>query len=310
MAISDDELYDVSQTMQDALWAMLERVGSFESHGFQAARYRHVNTVASLSPEAISAEFERMNKFALGIGDHAANEEFAAANKLLGSWRGDAAEEFARKLENVKSFLASMGGFAWQVANVANAFYALAAHYREKLHELCVKTTSLAKSVMDDQEKREDELKIASVSAIVGSLIEMEPTKAGKQMLGAFVANAEAFLTYSVKGHNGDTVILDYIAAGDFIERQFIDGVVDIAAKMRSMSGHLASQFSMNSDVYKPMANYVYIESPDFSYEKFANGTFQPPPGFSGDVERERKKMVDESKAEESEIDRRLGGAS
>lgn len=142
MAVSDDELYDASREMQDAVYAMVEVTGMDHGAGadFATARLRQVNTIASLSLEKIQDEFDRMTEVALNLNHNdRASEEFSATKKLLTSWRGDAALEFDGKIDNLAQYLLFIGQVSWLITHCVGGFYALAKHSRDSLSVFAVR---------------------------------------------------------------------------------------------------------------------------------------------------------------------------
>ncbi|MFC7612861.1 hypothetical protein ACFQV2_03595 [Actinokineospora soli] len=165
MPLSDDELYTASRDMQDTVWAMVEATGMDDDMGLMTARLRHVNTMSSLSLDRMAAEYDRVSDVQLKIthsGD--AKEELGATEHLLKDWRGMAAEEFDRKIQNIRSHIEFFAPVSTRLTYFVGGLYSLALHSRQSLYTICKETTAGALQVIDDQDAREAELQIAAAT--------------------------------------------------------------------------------------------------------------------------------------------------
>ncbi|MGQ0840282.1 hypothetical protein [Actinokineospora sp.] len=308
---TDDELADASRETQDAIYMMVEETGMDHSHGGRAAdaRLDHLNAIASLSPQKISDEHTRMYDAALAISSsEKARAELAETNKHLNAWTGDAADEFTKQLSRIDTVLDTLGTTVWKTVDSAAAFFALSYHCRESLYNLCKETTAAALREIEDQNKRETKVAIALGSEIIDKLLSIDPSKAVRDGLGLLVKATGITTDYLIDDGNGDTIIDSYLHAGNALQHSYEDGLEIIKTKIWEIEDSLVASLR-KADVFKPMASCVYIDSPDFSYDKFITKAY-PSETFTPMVEDQRKPYIDEQRAEDSEIRRRLGGAS
>jgi hypothetical protein len=307
---SDDELFDASQAMQDAFWAMAEATGSEDAVGVAVnARLDHLNTVGSLDPARIAEEFDRMRTVASRLAQsEGARAELAMAESRLDGWRGDAKAALVGKMANVESHLDRMAQEANHIQHVVGTFYAVAVYARDSHLRLCREFEAAALREIGNQEKRDAKLAVALTSKVLGALASFEPQQKARSTVTAFLDIADVTVAYFIDGNDAADVANNYMIAASETTRAFEDGLAALHKKLLGLEGTL-SRDMLESDVYEPIHPDADITSPDFEYDNFAHGQGLPVPGFDDAVHRQRERMADEREARENEIDRRLGGA-
>jgi hypothetical protein len=307
---SDDELFDASQAMQDAFWAMAEATGSEDAVGVAVnARLDHLNTIVSLDPVRIAEEFDRMRTVASRLAhSEGAKAELAMAESRLDGWRGNAKAALVGKIANVTSHLDRMAQDANHIQHMVGSFYAVAVFARDSHLRLCREFEAAASREIGNQEKRDAKLAVAITSKVLGALASFEPQQKARSALAAFLELTEVTVGYFIDGNDAADTANNYMIAASETTRAFESGMGNLHTDLLALEAELAKDM-LRSDVYAPIHPHADITSPDFRYENFAHGDGLPAAGFDDAVGQERKRMTDERRARENEIDRRLGGA-
>lgn len=296
--------------MQDALYAMAEATGAADAIGPAVnARLEHVNTITSLDPTRIAEEADRIRSLYMRLAQsEGARAEFAMAEGRLDGWHGDAKAALIGKIENVRSHLDRMATEVGVVFKVVAAFYSLAVNSRTGHVLLCREIEAAALRELNNQAKRDTKLKLALGREIITSVLEFDSKAAVRSTLSAFVSVTGELVGYAIDGDDAADVAANYLIAGTQTTESFTDALDTLHRDLRAQEGALAWDM-LEADVYQPLHSDADITSPDFGYEDFASSGTTPGPRFGPSVEAERKRVIEEREAGDSEINRRLSGA-
>jgi hypothetical protein len=231
-----------------------------------------------------------------------------AARDGLRDWRGTAATEFREHLDLLEGFVKDNQYPAMLVGMQAlGALFGLAYHMRQSYYDLAVVVRSCANHEIDQQQAREDKLKLAIGKELVVSIMSMNPGTAVAGGLEFFVQAAGALGDYSIEGTGADMVIDSYRDRSIQLRETFESNLNQLTAKLR---GDYANYVDNDGKlaVMKPLPASTDVSSPDFRYEAFWTEEYPPNGPFAGQVGAERERYAQEEEERETEINKRLEG--
>jgi hypothetical protein len=308
---SDDQVGHAIADMRAALNAMLDATSVSGDRGGEIDRLVEddLNVSLSLDPKKISDEFDRLRQSAFQIGEDAESVvSVRQAKDLLDGWHGDAADEFRKQLDRIERFIVgSQYEGVLSGLQSLGALFALAYHMRQSYYDLAVVIRSCANHEIDQQQAREDKLKLAIGKELVLAVMAMNPATAVGAGLAFFVEAAGALGDYSIDGTGADAVIDSYRDRSVGLRETFESNLNQLSTRLHD---DWARQVSDDADlrVMEPMEPVADVGSPEFRYEEFSTEEYPPGGPFADQVEVERKRYAQEKEERETEINRRLEG--
>ncbi|MPZ82880.1 MAG: hypothetical protein GEV28_21760 [Actinophytocola sp.] len=230
------------------------------------------------------------------------------AYQLLDDWRGAAADAFRDQLVRIQTFVKeSQHPAVLAGLQALGALFSLAYHMRQSYHDLAVVVRSCANHEIDQQQAREDKLKLAIGKELVLAALSLNPAKMASAVVDFGVEAAGALGDYSIEGTGADVVIDAYRDRSISLRETFESNLNLLSQRMQD---DWASQVENDGklQVMQPLNPVADVGSPDFSYEAFSTEEYPPGGPFAKQVDVERKRYAQEEEAHDTEINRRLEG--
>ncbi|HEX6357825.1 hypothetical protein [Actinophytocola sp.] len=297
--------------MKDALNAMMDAAGYTGGRGAEIDRLVQddLNVSLSLDPNKIEEEWDRLRTAAFEIGEDA--EVIVKVNEaehMLNGWHGAAANAFRDQLGRIRTFVTvSQYQATLNALHGLGSLYALAYHMRQNYYDLAVAVRSWANQEIDQQQVRDNKLKLAIGKELLLALMAMNPATAVPAGLVFFVEGITAASDQSIEGTGVDTVIDAYRDRSIGLRETFQSSLNQLTSKIRGDWTHSVENES-DLKVMEPLPPVTDVSSPDFRYEAFATEEYPPGGPFAQQVEPERKRYAQEEAEQESEINKRLKG--
>ena len=308
---SDDQVGHAIADMKDALNAMLDATGDGDGRGGEIDRLVEddLNVSLSLDPKKISDEFDRLRQSAFQIGEDAeVNVKITEAYRLLDGWEGTAANEFRDQLVRIRDFVKiSQYQAVLSGLQQLGALFALAYHMRQNYYDLAVAIRSCANHEIDQEQTRDDQLKLAIGKELVLAVMAMNPATAVEAGLTFLVEAAAAVGDQSIEGTGADAVIDAYRDRSIGLRETFESNLNQLSTRLHD---EWANQVENDADldVMEPMSPATDVGSPDFNYEAFSTEEYPPGGPFANQVDVERKRYAQEEEEHDTEINKRLEG--
>lgn len=308
---SDDQVGDAIADMKAALNAMLDATTVTGDRGGEIDRLAQddLNVSLSLSPKKIEDEYLRLDRTAFLTSENSeVMVNVRAARDGLREWRGPAADEFRGQLDRIEGFVRDNQYQAMLFGlQSLGAMFTLAYHMRQSYYDLAVVVRSCANYEIDQQQTREDKLKLAIGKELVLAIMSMNPAQAMGAGMEFFVETAGALGDYSIEGTGADAVIDAYRDRSISLRETFESNLNQLTKKLRDMWADFA-EHDGELAVMQPMKASTDVSSPDFRYEAFWTEEYPPGGPFAGQVGIERERYAQEEEERETEINRRMEG--
>ena len=187
------------------------------------------------------------------------------------------------------------------------ALFGLAYQMRQNYYDLAVVVRSCANHEIDQQQARENKLKLAIGKELVLAVLAMNPATAVGAGLAVFVEATAALGEASIEGTGADAVIDAYRDRSIGLRETFESNLNQLSTRLQD---EWTTQVNGDADleVMQPMEPVTDVGSPDFSYKAFSTEEYPPGGPFADQVEVERERYTQEQEERETEINRRLEG--
>jgi hypothetical protein len=304
---SDSEISDAAEHLcATFVWLKEDELPAAEYPRAQIdAIGRDRDIFLSLDPQKLYDEYERVHAASRAIGTNGEVEaDLRESVRHLANWTGLAAEEFKRQMTKMETFCDDQQIRMLQGLLGLAAAYALATRGRDSFLELVKATEAAARKAKDDKEKADTKLKVSVLFSIAGGIVGRDPKSLLSSTLVTMVEIGKDVADRVIEGDDIDQVMENYRREADLLCESFGNGLDHIT---KSLNAQRASA-ELPADMVSPLPPICDVRSPDFRYEHFED-TIRDTGPIGPVVEEERRKYVEEKKAEEqrvSEIEKRM----
>jgi hypothetical protein len=321
MPIKDDDLRRSAYRLSGAMITMLRADGldpdilgnpdAMDADGFARSIEVDAELYMSMNPDKLTAEYDEIR--------HAATDTWRRSDptgvvdsmrtEIEANWHGDAAQAFTTHLHKIGTFVDTQFEYTLLAAQAVGMMFAVNTQFRASCVDLMEKTALTCDSVAAGNGSSGAtwaQTGVGLVSAVVDTVKNVNPANAVTWAIDQFLGKAaDAIDNPEVEGAEAIPVVTGYTSARDRLFASYEDNLDQVRAWLAGRRAELAS---LGMTIPEPMPANADVDSPDFRYENFAHGTHATPADYTAEVERERRRYVDEQAKPDGVIGRRLAG--
>ncbi|MFC5288017.1 hypothetical protein ACFPM7_13230 [Actinokineospora guangxiensis] len=257
------------------------------------------------SPESVLVECERLHRlYLMTIDDVPVDIELRAAENQLQSWQGSAAAEFKNRLTAIGSVHEQQKLLLGKATLHAGALLSLIKGIRQSYLDVALETVAALDAEIGNTDKRQAKTFIAIGSDLVRDVLTMDFSRLLTGSIAVMIGVAKNLADYLIEGSRYEEIIERYHTGCGQINEQYRSGLAHLA---NEISMDFENVTSMATRLDDPLPPNVDIHSPNFEYRHFAHESM-PVSEYDPQVEREKERMADAQRDQQSAIDRRLVG--
>jgi hypothetical protein len=263
----------------------------------------------SMDPARLVEEYDEIRRAASQNGPTADPNSVIerAMIDLEAIWQGEAADAFAIQLGRVQNCIRSQHEFTLVAAQAVGMMYAVSVQFRASCYDLMRQTSIVCDAVADKLAPQPTNWSKVVVD-IAGKVIDLvkNPTQLADMAIDELLGLVgKATEDKPVDGAEAIPVINGYVDARDRLFESYEQAVGSIRDWVEARRGEYAG---IADDVLpQPLPSNADVDSPDFSYERFFY-LDHTPGDYAPEVDRERKKYVEEKVDPSGVITQRLEG--
>lgn len=263
----------------------------------------------SMNPTRLEAEYDAIRSAANANGPRSDPESIvgAAMTGLVANWHGEAAEKFFTQLDHIQQRMVTQHDYTLVAAQAVGMMYAVNVAFRASCHDLMAQT-ALVCTAIADKLAPEPTNWARVVADLVGKAIDVlsSPKDIVRLAIDEVLGKVgEATEPTPVDGTEAATVVDGYVAARDRLFASYEDSMGRIK---EWIDGRRREFADLDVTLPEPLPSCTDVDSPEFRYEKFFY-TDHWVADYASEVERERRRHVDEKSKPDGVIAQRLAGA-
>lgn len=262
----------------------------------------------TMDPGRLSQEYDEIRTAANMNGLESDPHTVVERAKIdLGSnWKGEAAEKFTSQLTKIQARISTQHDYTLVAAQAVGMMYAVNVSYRDSCYDLMEKTSTVCAAIAEkNAPKPADWTNV--VAGLVDKLVDVvkSPTEIGGMAIHEILGRVQnATQDQPVAGDEAAAVLDGYVGARDRLFESYEDSLSHVRDWLRERRKEFDA---LDDTLPEPLPAYADVDSPDFRYEKFFFGD-SGPAEYAPEVERERKRYVDQKTKPHGAIARRLAG--
>lgn len=263
----------------------------------------------SMDPARLAEEYDEIRRAANQNGPSADPNSVIqrAGTDLEAFWQGEAADAFASQLVRVQGCVSSQHEFTLVAAQAVGMMYAVSVRFRASCYDLMSQTSIVCDAVADKLAPQPTNWAKVAVD-ITGKVIDLvkNPTQLADMAIDELLGLVgKATEDRPVDGVEAIPVINGYVDARDRLFESYEQALGSIRDWVHARRGEYAG--IADDMLPEPLPSHADVHSPDFRYEKFFY-IDHAPGDYAPEVDRERRKYLEEKTDPPGVITRRLAG--
>ncbi|WP_258907806.1 hypothetical protein [Actinokineospora sp. UTMC 2448] len=248
----------------------------------------------ALDPQKINDEYFRIQRAARDTGEDGEAKGYleVAGARLAANWHGAAATAFALQMSHIDTFMTQQQDRLLLAVQSMGALYKLVIDVRDSYYELADATIAACDLEMGKQATREAKGEIVIGAEIASAAVQLFSASNLRDLLTAgvekFISISKESANIYLEGSEAGEVVNNYIRERDELRRSWESGLIVIRDWISNQESQLAGD---SIPLLEPLPPNVDIDSPDFSYEHFANTNYSVDI-FSPKVKQKREEMA------------------
>jgi len=264
----------------------------------------------SMNPERLAEEYDEIRRAASNTKRLTDPDDVVGSTKteIEAWWTGTASVAFCDQLTAVESCIDAQHEYTLYAAQAVGMMFAVNVKFRASCVDLMESTADVCDSVarkLGNTGTRWSEVGLHLIGNVIGAI--RSPASIADLAITEFLGMiGKAVESKPVDGAEAIPVVAGYNSARDRLFASYEDNLGQIGdwlAGIRSEYSDLAT-----TTIPEPVPRIADVDSPDFRYGNFVYSGHHAA-DYAPEVERERRKYVDETSKPDGVIAQRLGGS-